>query len=328
MASMIGIDIGAQSVKLAVLEKGKIKEIVRETMPRDLMQNGQVTSFDALGDFLGTVFREHKLRPKKCALVLPEAYSLVRHITLPMMKESHLRMNLPYEFHDFIQNDKAKYVFDYAVLGVPVDEDGNERLELMAAAARREIIAQYDRAIKVGKKKLVSVQPASMTLANLIPDAPDGTVQEYCFIDLGHRATMVYIFRGRQLEATKTIEYGLNMLDQLISEQAGVDIHVAASYKESNYDHILDSEECQNFYYTIAVEVMRAINFYRFNNPDSTLTNAYMLGGGADLKPLVQSIQEQTDLTFLSPAMLLGDGETLTDGDLASFAYAIGAARG
>ncbi len=326
-SSIIGIDIGTNEIKLVVLEKGRMTEAVRERLPRDLVQNGQITSFDALGEFIGTVCKEHKLSPKKCALLLPNALNYVRHITMPMMKESHLRLNLPYEFHDFIQDDKDKYVFDFAVLGTRTTEDGGEVLELMAAAAKKEVIANYTSALRMAGKKLVMVKPAVMALADLLPIPEEGEEgQEYCFINLGHSSTRVHIFCGRDLVATKVIEYGLQMLDQVVAEEKGVDIYIASTYKESNYENVLEAESCQNLYHAIAVEIMRAINFYRFNHPESRLSDAYLCGGGAKIKSLADIIAEQTELTLLSPALLLEDYAMLNDGDAALFACALGTA--
>ena len=35
---------------------------------------------------------------------------------MPLMTEEQLRLNLPYEFHDYIGGEMDKYVFDYAMI--------------------------------------------------------------------------------------------------------------------------------------------------------------------------------------------------------------------
>ncbi len=37
-------------------------------------------------------------------------------LRLPLMTEEQLRLNLPYEFHDYIGDEMDKYVFDYAMI--------------------------------------------------------------------------------------------------------------------------------------------------------------------------------------------------------------------
>ena len=46
-------------------------------------------------------------------------------ITVPAMTEEELGLNLPFEFRDYIADDKDKYSFDYAVLGMQRDAAGN-----------------------------------------------------------------------------------------------------------------------------------------------------------------------------------------------------------
>lgn len=323
-SSLIGVDIGTRELKLAVVENGKITALEREHIPVDLISNGQITSFDALGEYIGAVCKERKLNVKKCSVLLPDSQCFVRYITTPMMKEQHLRINLPFEFHDFIQDDKDKYYFDFAVLSPKNGESDGNTLELMAAATKKGAYWKLWLCHENGGKKLAVAMPNTIGYSNLIP-AVGAENQEYCFIDLGHTSTRINIFQGRRLVATKIIEYGMEMLDNIIAEIKNVDIHIACSYKESNYENVLESEQCINLYNAIAIEVMRAINFYRFNNPESHLEDAYLCGGGAYIKPLAEAIAQNTELTLLSPALLMGNNK-LTDAEATGFAGAIGAA--
>ena len=74
-------------------------------------------------------------------------------------------MNLPYEFHDFVQGDKDQYFYDYAVVAVGEGrkgEDGKEEpptLDLLAAATRKETIAAYRRMLRLAGMKLVRAVP-------------------------------------------------------------------------------------------------------------------------------------------------------------------------
>ena len=43
---------------------------------------------------------------------------------LPLMTEEQLRLNLPYEFHDYIGNEMDKYVFDYAMIYADQGKNG------------------------------------------------------------------------------------------------------------------------------------------------------------------------------------------------------------
>lgn len=313
-STKIGIDIGSRRLKLVSQER-----CVSAEMQQDFIREGRVLSYDALGEFLGEVLREQKLRAKKAVLVLPEGAAVLRQISMPMMEEKHLRLNLPYEFADFLNEDKESYNFDFVVLGTEEDAEGKETIRLLAAAVNRELIHHFAEMCRTAGLRLEGAIPYAMSFSNLLLSKPEG---EHCFIDLGHSACRITIFRDRELAATRVIEYGCQMLDTVIAEELEVDVHLAATYKETNYQNCLDSEGCRNLYHGVAVEVMRAINFYRFNHPESTLEKAYLCGGGTKISPLVEALREYVGLSLHSMDEVVTD---MDDGDAALFANAAGA---
>ena len=113
-------------------------------------------------------------------------------------------------------------------------------------------------------------------------------------------------------------------MDSLISEIYSVDEHVARTYKESNYKNVLDEVRCANLFSTIAVEIMKTINFYGFNNPVNNLDSIYMSGGGSRMKGLLQNIENFTGFTLRSVEELLPPVEEgAGDGILAAAAVGI-----
>jgi type IV pilus assembly protein PilM len=66
-----------------------------------------------------------------------------------------------------------------------------------------------------------------------------------------------------------------------------------------------------NAYGTITVELMRALNFYRFSNPDSHLEDIWICGGGACIKPLQQSIAETLDLKIHTASELIPGSQSV-----------------
>jgi type IV pilus assembly protein PilM len=80
---------------------------------------------------------------------------------------------------------------------------------------------------------------------------------------------------------------------------------VARTYKNKNYNDILDREYAKETFGRIAVEIMKVINFYRFNNRDTQLGEMYFAGGGSNMKGLCESIAQANDLTGKSIMELL-----------------------
>jgi len=70
------------------------------------------------------------------------------------------------------------------------------------------------------------------------------------------------------------------------------------------------------------VELMRALNFYRFSNRDSTLADMWLCGGGAVIKPLRDSIVDMLDIELHRADELIPEGNTVEESY--SFVQAIG----
>jgi type IV pilus assembly protein PilM len=93
-----------------------------------------------------------------------------------------------------------------------------------------------------------------------------------------------------------------------------VDVHLAHTYLLTNYDDCQNSEACRNAYGNIAVELMRALNFYRFSNPDSQLEHIWLCGGGAVIAPLRKAIADTLDMKVHQARELLPGGDQVEAG--------------
>lgn len=90
--------------------------------------------------------------------------------------------------------------------------------------------------------------------------------RDLCVVNLGHSATFLYIYRGGHFASRREIEVGMSDLEHLVADQCSVDVHVAHEYVRQNYNHVLESEQARELYGRIAVEVVKAVNFFNYNN--------------------------------------------------------------
>ncbi|MBQ6207397.1 MAG: hypothetical protein IJK52_09985 [Oscillospiraceae bacterium] len=60
----------------------------------------------------------------------------------------------------------------------------------------------------------------------------------------------------------------------MVAEHFSVDVHVAHTYFLTNFDGRQYGDYCQRSYNNIVLELTRALNFFRFSNPDSHLSAA------------------------------------------------------
>lgn len=294
MASkIIGIDIGTDTVKLALCSGGTVKNLAVERMPENMVRDGKINSPAAMATFLKGVCKRSGIRPGPCALVLPTREVISHKVTMPVMNESELMLNLPFEFRDFVGKDADKYEYDYSVLGVK-----DNIMEIYAAAVPKRLIDDsYAMLRKAGFTLKVAV-PVEMAWLNLIRGAKNAP-ERLCILDIGHSVTRVSIFADGHYEMGRDIELAGQRLNDIIAESQQIDPHVARTHKEANMDKVLSSDLCTDIYSELSIEVMKVINFYRSNaEGGEKLNDIFYCGGSSCVEGLRTAILKRTDMTM------------------------------
>ena len=336
--TILGIDIGYDQLKLALVAGGEVISTVSTAMPENLMMEGRITSRETMSELIRTAMKDNNLKANYAAVVLPNEAVYVKNVSMPQMTVDQLVYNLPFEFNDYITGEIRDYVFDYAVLkdeegevqdDYPEAENAGKKMSLMAVGAERSLIEDAQAILRKAGLRMKIASPALCSYINLIRAQKDSLYQmadEFGILDLGYKEIRLYMFRGDRHVATRELETGLSTLDDVIADAFSVDVHLAHTYLMNNYENCLEREECLAAYENIAVELMRAMNFYRFSNPDSTLSDLWLCGGGAVIRPLADSIGEMLDMELHPASELVPGGGAVEECN--SFVQAVGVTFG
>ena len=358
MAKLLGIDIGYDTVKLALVSGKQVKKTAIASMPNRLMREGRLASPEAMGELLAQTMKQNGIHCSNAAVTFSNEAVFVRNVTMPLMSAEQLDLNLPYEFRDYITEEMKSYIFDYAMItdaaaaknatkavkaqkqpkkekqnaleafeSGAVEADKKEEpetdagagatMELLAVAAPVSLMNETRLMLRKAGMKLVKAAPVVSSYVGLIRSmdpAKKPANEEYCFLDLGYQSIRMYMFKGDKLEVTRILETGLSALDAAIADAYNVDEHLAHTYVVNNFEDCQSKEVCVNAFGNIAVELMRALNFYRFSNPDSTLSDIWLCGGGAYISALTSAIGSGLEgMTIHSAEELLPGGRLLSD---------------
>lgn len=307
---LVGFDIGACRIKIADCdENGVPDQVAAVKMPDGMLENGRVVSYEAMGDFIRETAAQIGLNSRNVALALPLDATYVRRVKLPLMTIAQLRVNLPYEFHDYITQDLDQYFYDYAVIAI---DENNKTMELMAVAVEKKLMTQYRAMFKRAGLTLKLAAPGVLALQRLLEVHEDDTTYEdgaldYAVLDLAHTTFKLHFFSDGQYEITRAMNAGGRDIVKIISDVTGSDAHIAQLYEEENHDDILHQEKVTDVFDQMAVEIMRVLNFYSFNNPDNRIKTLYVCGGGAAVPPLLKAIAQTVGLPLAPITDLIAD---------------------
>lgn len=339
--TILGVDIGHDQLKLALVKGKHVLKTVSAEMPENLLREGHITSRETMGELIRSTMKAQGIRANLAAFVLPNEVMFIKNVTIPPMSVDQLQFNLPFEFKDYITGELRDYVFDYAVISDPAAPPAKSKsaaaddksegaaesdtIELMAVGTHRQNLEDAQAFLRKAGLRLVKSAPALSAYIALIRaqrDTLSANGEEYGILDLGFTAIRMYMFRGDRHVATRVLEVGLSNLDNVLSDLFGVDTHMAHTYLMSDFEGCQRREECMTAYENIAVELMRALNFYRFSNPDSALSDLWLCGGGAVIQPLAETIGDMLNIQLHTADELVPGGDAIPECN--SFVQAIG----
>ena len=347
--TILGVDIGYDNMKLALVRGREVLDAVAVPMPKNLVRDGHIVSDETMGELIRTTMRENELRTNAAAFVIPDETVFVKNVSMPVMTEEQLIYNLPFEFRDYITGEIREYVFDYALLSdppagrAPVKKkkagkeafeetpDGEpeeaSKMELLAVSVPKAYMEETRGILRKAGLKLEKAAPSICSYINLIRLQQEKTgdnEEEYCILDLGYQAIRMHMYKGDRYVFTRVLDIGLSMLDEVLADAFSVDIHLAHTYLMTNFEGCQERVECETAYSSIAMELMRVLNFYRYSNPDSNITNMWLCGGGAVIEPLRETIRDSLDLNVYPASDLVPEGDEIEGCN--SFVQAIGMA--
>lgn len=326
----LGIEIGSHTLKIAVMSGGKAEKLASEPVPDNLVRDGVIVSWEAMADFLRETIKKNNINEKNVYMVLPEKHMYQKRILLPAMTEEQLKVNLPYEFRDYIFGERDRYVFDYAVLEQKKDEAGViKELDLIGIAVLKELAEKYIRLCVRAGLKLVALAPEFSSYHRILishAKATGGdTNHNFALLNLGHESAHIWFFTNGDYSVTRNIERGVAGITQTIATIYDCDFHMAEVYMLCNHENVLDREEVLDTCGRLGVEIMRAFNFFNFNHPENNLEAVYYCGGGARIQQLLDAVGESLDLPLVPVTeLMMSSAAGLSEEEMLIGAEAIG----
>ncbi len=327
MGNMIGIQFDGAEVTMAQYAGGTLR-CYTERMPKNLIRNDMIVSQETFAAFLKNMKKKGGFTGSAASVVLPFSCAYFRMLSMPVMTEEQLKLNLPYEFRDFIGAESFRYNFDYAFEGFEDNEEGEHvTMNLMAAAASKDLLDKYAQVFKKSGLRLKVAIPTEMAIVNIARSAiQNGAAleKEECICSIGHDHTIFAIIREGMLAAFKIIDIGCAQVDDAIASLYNIDIHLASDYRSTNYEGVLDNEQCRKVYDRLGLEIMKTVNFYRYENADSQLKNITFIGDCTFIGDRLKTAMEHAEFEIRSITDWLLTG-VADEGLCAHCALAIGA---
>lgn len=325
--AVVGVTCEHNRLSLTLMRGGEVKKTAWIDIGENIVEGSEIKSRNLFAALLKETMKENRISCKRAAFALPGEDVFTRTITMPQMEEEQIRINVPFEFRDFIQGELKDYVFDYAYMptgGAGIDDVGEPTVTLFAAAISRNYLEETKDMFKMAGLKLVKATPepcAYESLLKLLPSEEERD-KERCFLDIGNGHSRMLIYKNGRYKLMHMIDMGERRVIQTIADEMNVDMHIANTYLRTQYEGCDRLPAVENAYKDISLEVLKGLNFYEVSDMSARLADVTLCGGGAMIEPLVELLKERIAMNVTTMGELLPEWDT--DGRLNITAASLG----
>lgn len=227
LSSVVGIDIGSQSIKVAEIKLQGRDPVVTAlgvvATPEGAVDHTGVYNSDAVAMALKQVLGETGVTSGQAVVSIAGQTSvLVRTLDVPRMNPTELKEHMQWEINRNIPFAESTVVSDYQPL--PDEDPTSPNMEVVMAIAPQSAVDTMISCVKKAGRQVAAIDVEPLALARSIQMSYDDTLhgQTVCLIDMGARTTAINIYKSGRLMMPRQIPIGGEMFTKAIADGLSV----------------------------------------------------------------------------------------------------------
>ncbi len=238
MAVTVGLDIGGNAVRAAVVDTGKSNRIVRRyaemPLPAGAVSGGEIVDEGAVAEAVAALWKRNKLPRKRVIVGTANQRLAVRQVDVPQMGHEELTEALPFQVQDSIPIAVDEAVLDFVPLEQFVTPDGEPMESILAVAVHRDIVDSLIRVMESAKVAPTAVDLQAFALVRAIfgMEAGLGTPLQ-AIVDIGASITQVVIARAGTAHFVRLLPRGGDDFTAALRDGLDLDAESAEELKRT-----------------------------------------------------------------------------------------------
>lgn len=307
MSVTVGLDIGSEAVRAAVVETGKSGAVLRRfaemPLPPGAVRAGDLTDEDAVTEVVAALWKRNHLPRKRVVVGIGNQRVIVRQVEVTHLEEDEMADALPFQVQDAIPIPVEDAVLDFVPLEEYTTPEGDLMMSILVVAAQRDMVEGLVRvATGAGLGVLaIDLQAFGLVRAAFGTDLLEGGDGPQALLDVGASMSQVAVVRGgitrfvRILPTggehfTETLMTGMSLSREdaeAMKRRVGVapDGAVAGEDEESLARRILTRTAD-----ALIDEIQGSINYYLTQAGEHALERLVISGNGARLPHLANRL--------------------------------------
>lgn len=339
--SIVGLDIEAGSVAATEVRANGRVEVVRQgvvALAPGVFREGEVVDAEALGSAISELFSANKLS-RTVRVGIANQRVAVRLMRLPAIDNSdELETAIRFQAQDAIPMPLDQSVLDWEVVGHSQTENGERRIDVVAVAARRDMIENVMRAMSVAGVRPIGIDHSAFGLIRALAHADGATVGAGEFVSapsyedrprsdenaaaqplvLPARlycnladVTNLAVASGNSCLFTRIASFGVEGIAQKLAERRQLTLgharewltHVGLEQPVEQIDgdpeHVRAARDClAEGASRLADELQLSLDYYRAQEGAVAVEDVVACGPGATIPGLIERVQRDLGLRF------------------------------
>ncbi len=338
----IGVEITSEKVNFVQLRRkgpSSYKLVTHGSveLPEGTVEEGRILDPVALGEVIRSLLAEKKVKVKKVATALPGRETVSRLIRLPAeIPDQELReMVLNQEASLYLPFPREDADVDYQKLGIALDDDGIERIEILMVATPKEVTDSYMQALEIAQLQVDIVEVSSFALIRAMHNELSrfSTLAEaVAIVDIEYEATEITVTVDGVPQFSRTFPIGtaqiqnaqlrainlpprrttdMEMLSSTVVPVQSMDTASLAGGGSTPGEAAI-----MRVVGDLSDELRRSIDFYTSQSPGSDVVQLLIAGPGACIGQLNEFFSQRLGIAANAIDPLMAMGVTF-DGDIA-----------
>lgn len=297
--SVLGLDIGSSSIKIAELKETKtglqLANFGVESLPPETIVDSTIMNAPAVVGAIRKLITANQIKTRDVATSVSGHSVIIRKITLPLMTDEEIASNIQWEAEQYIPFDINEVSIDYQRLEAVSEDQGSQ--DVLLVAVKKEMVNDYMAVINEAGLNPVVMDVDAFAVQNMYEvnyEMQRGKV--IALVNIGAGVININIVRNGNSVFTRDMSIGGNHFTEEIQKQLGVGHDEAEQIKVSGGQGA-QAEQIkgiiENLSSAIALETQRSLDFFMATSSLGHISKVFLSGGCAKNARITQIIESQ-----------------------------------
>ena len=315
---LIGLDIGANSVKLAEVNASSrhvtLEGFSMVNTPHGVIQNsGNIDGSEVVSEAVRQAVSELRTKRKLVASGLWGSSVVIKRITIPRIEEGLVGEQIRWEAEQYIPYDIKEVNLDYKVLDILGDVDGggeSENMDVLLVAAKQEAVFGVAEVIEMSGLSCSTVDIEGFALANCFERNYGVAAGELVgLFNIGAGVTNIVILQNGEIIFCRDVPVGGDTYTLAlhrsmdITQKEAEQLKIGASRGDPTPDEAIAI--VKSTHEVVLEELRTVVEFFMNTSQVQSLDRCYVSGGGSRTLGLEECLQQTYGVVRMDPLTVI-----------------------